>query len=1175
MNLNPFNKEQESNGLVPFNNGALIEFGADPVGEANSFLEDVTVFGGTVLESGIDSLSFGLFKPDIIDEAQEKRNPIASTGGKILGGAAGFIGSLSMTGGLLKSIPVTSKLMGATYNLARSTEKGARLFGGAAEVGGMGVARDMIAEFIDIAKTKDINIVERAKNVAENGIMFAAFGGLGALARYQPLTVQALISGAAAGTVSAGFSMMGDNPIDKKQIATEMLTAAAFEFLHLREVKPGVKGDVVKGLYNLVQNTKLKTPKDIRAEIKRLYPEFGEFEEGLVNTVVGIKAFSAEEKFISKSNYKKKTLFELEQKGATPEELAILKKDQPYWTKSYKEFLNDSEGLVSKSKSLFMSKRLSGMETALYKELEGVINMYGLKSADFGTRKKGTVVQEGNKYNALDDNGKVIGTYDTFMKAQTKAHKVKGEKTETNQLTETMGNFIKWVASKEGVSIKEGDDTFKLLTNKEFLYHVYSGIKESKRQLLVTYKNAGLDAKVPGPLERVTSFLEYIHVMDIANILQPIIRNNMNMDVEKREWLTLLGGLEKEWAKRHGVTPWMEAKAAIKNQDLQTYKQLMKDLQTKGFDPDKAYSSQWDRDVYKLLKEIHSVGLERTNQYLRLWGEKEIENLPDYMRRVYRLRPKNVEEAVSKQRQKGEPWQVPKDERMGYRSPRVDKGIPKSYKTGTFKERSVSDAEWDQLDDAYKVLNPFALTRDYIANDLKTLYLEQPAKMVSFRLNKMKGEMDSATFDWIDKTVNRVFYGDKSFDKQLSSWMERGPIGDVIKKVSHKLLNREFSSVPMADISSFYGQMMNRAAISFRVDMGIRNTFQVVNDLSMAMFSSVYKTMGDTPKWVDDLVKEQYFYKRAIHGIEGIGDQEALIDKIGGYPMQRTHKGLVTNSIKMAIYDADELIMNPKYWKHGWASKERMAGKRPENGERYFPSEKKLVELEANHRPLSNQYDYTQPGFSPLHQTSTGRLLLKFWTWPINYSTSTWREMTSRALFAKPGWSSKGMPQVTIPTSMRIAPLKHLAYNMAIINAGALAGFDLTSVGWSYRHITEGVKDFNEEEGLAKLGAFGSALSTGPMPDRFPPVLDAFSSLYTFLTSNDPYDRKVAERKVLRHLNPGTYLPGSAATRNLLKGRENESLRDALFGSGINKEPFTDNKRRKKVINSNPFSGSY
>lgn len=96
-------------------------------------IEDVdplTVFAGVFTESALDTLSFGIFSPDIIPEAVEEQHPYATLIGNVTGALSTFAVPMGASrAGAWGLFNFSRKIMGAG-KLARGASKAAPFMGG-------------------------------------------------------------------------------------------------------------------------------------------------------------------------------------------------------------------------------------------------------------------------------------------------------------------------------------------------------------------------------------------------------------------------------------------------------------------------------------------------------------------------------------------------------------------------------------------------------------------------------------------------------------------------------------------------------------------------------------------------------------------------------------------------------------------------------------------------------------------------------------------------------------------------------------------------------------------------------------------------------------------------------------------------------------------------------------
>ena len=187
-----------------------------------------TTFVGTTAESAIDMLTFGIWQPDIIPEAQEQANPTATMLGRVAGNIAGFLPAMSVSG-VAAGRALSLFGWGRNVKAGLSLTKGAIATHGLFQTGSQFAIHDVAREFVRQIKENDPDAYAIGDAALTGFIGGGIFGFIGGYAAHT-YPAQRLIynGGAMAAADAVNMAAQGDNPLDyPEELAQSFLMGMA------------------------------------------------------------------------------------------------------------------------------------------------------------------------------------------------------------------------------------------------------------------------------------------------------------------------------------------------------------------------------------------------------------------------------------------------------------------------------------------------------------------------------------------------------------------------------------------------------------------------------------------------------------------------------------------------------------------------------------------------------------------------------------------------------------------------------------------------------------------------------------------------------------------------------------------------------------------------------------
>ena len=214
---------------VPNRNQPFSPFGTMTPQVDTSLGNPVETAIGTTVESAIDTLTFGLWQPDIIPEEQEQQDPVATMFGRISGNIAGFVPMMEFG-----AMPAATRLLGAfgwgrTLRAGMSMTKGATALHGLAQTGTAFAIHDVAREFVKQVKEQDADAYAMGDAAIRGMVGGGIFGFIGGYAAHAAPVRRLVYDGVAMMAADAvNMAAEGDNPYDHpKELAQSFLLGAA------------------------------------------------------------------------------------------------------------------------------------------------------------------------------------------------------------------------------------------------------------------------------------------------------------------------------------------------------------------------------------------------------------------------------------------------------------------------------------------------------------------------------------------------------------------------------------------------------------------------------------------------------------------------------------------------------------------------------------------------------------------------------------------------------------------------------------------------------------------------------------------------------------------------------------------------------------------------------------
>jgi hypothetical protein len=423
--------------------------------------------------------------------------------------------------------------------------------------------------------------------------------------------------------------------------------------------------------------------------------------------------------------------------------------------------------------------------------------------------------------------------------------------------------------------------------------------------------------------------------------------------------------------------------------------------------------------------------------------------------------------------------------------------------------------------EAYYTRNLEHATKSMLWTALKEIYLSKPLRTYKEQLSAITQDMPiyetltpaelarvspvmpASTRKWVTDYVNQVIKGQPTdLDQKINRFFLREGFSGIVNKVL-KPFGRSMGLQP----ASAFGQVTGRTVLAsvlgpLRPKLILRNKLQLGQNLALYTLKSNARGQFETPEWMKPLVNKSLYY-RGYTGLEDAPpDVYGQIERLwhGAYrwsAISNAHVGM-----KVAGWDAYDLVTNPKYEKYGWADPKRTY---TEDKDFLYPSEQAKILKEMEFGAQVTQYSYIPMGLPELFRHKTLSPFTRLQSWWMNYISMFWREIMQRSIKGETSYGSK------LPWSRRLAGLKYLAWGGAVLSA---------------------------------LG-YERSFAVGVLPTFASPMGQFVLGLYGLLTAKDERQRKRALRQVFYSWR--AFVPGMLMFEDFKRVWEGEKPIESIF----------------------------
>lgn len=567
-------------------------------------------------------------------------------------------------------------------------------------------------------------------------------------------------------------------------------------------------------------------------------------------------------------------------------------------------------------------------------------------------------------------------------------------------------------------------------------------------------------------------------------------------------------------------------------------------------DPDRyqdIYSS-WtpvQKEVYHNLKKFQDIQLDRLNRVKEFLGEEPIQGIDNYLRRMYRkgYEPMGaIEEGdyVKFSLYSDDPIKFREKAKVSEQSIEKDRHYIAIDDAEIKQKMKKDNIEWKQAEEALEkegfvhinrfVRDPFAVSLNMLSQVQDLVYYSEPAKILNRQIHKYP--MPKSTQKFVVEAANAMFLDRKKIisnaDELLNDMMK--PIAKVYNKVARKFDVEGISEkTPWAQISQKGQNAINNAWLSYRIDYGVQNLFQRFLATSFAGFRDglIKPLFAGRPAWHQEWFDTSTSWHRLTKGQSGF---EAAKDvsaerKMAFKSISKSHNSNVKFSAEAAMYMAERMVRSKK-----WSGLEDPNRKNPSDPITEY--EKKEIFRFTEQMINKTQYNYDRKGRAPIHRTSTGRFVYKFWSWPTNYFFNFLRESFAWMVKGETTFTNTKGQHIKVPNASRAAFARHIVLASALNGATRkLLGIDQSRMGITLQAAV----DLSEGEGLQDTPSFSPT-----------PMFRLLGNTHTLLWSDNSYEKAIAKNSLtgmLEDVGLGAFRVPTTMLGKVKRAYENEDWR--------------------------------
>jgi len=377
----------------------------------------------------------------------------------------------------------------------------------------------------------------------------------------------------------------------------------------------------------------------------------------------------------------------------------------------------------------------------------------------------------------------------------------------------------------------------------------------------------------------------------------------------------------------------------------------------------------------------------------------------------------------------------------------------------------------------------------------KTQLFSQPKAHFNRMMDIYRGkDMPARTEKWLDDHANFLQKHETTLDRAVNDAITT----TFLKKwadVMLKPFGRRVGAKPVTRVSQDLGRLTMAGVLGPRPKLITRNLHQKLQAMSFSPSEQWLKAFIDKRDPIIQGLMEKSQLLKSYTGLEEFKVGAGVIGKaeeIYHLPFRWSAINNARFAFRVGYESMKELITNPKYEKHGWASKERIQKGYPKEMP-FTPEEMNWLLKEAEGVADYSQYQYT-PGEMPKyfrHKTLAAGTRLT--SWSMNYFLKYQWEAMRRAFTGKTTYGEHR----TLPKKWRAAHLKYL------VGGGAY----LTKVGYERSYFL------------------------GVIPDNLAPVPEFGMGLYEYVSADT--DRQRAKARYRMERSVSVLYPGALLVKDL------------------------------------------
>jgi len=399
-------------------------------------------------------------------------------------------------------------------------------------------------------------------------------------------------------------------------------------------------------------------------------------------------------------------------------------------------------------------------------------------------------------------------------------------------------------------------------------------------------------------------------------------------------------------------------------------------------------------------------------------------------------------------------------------------------------------------------------TRAMMWTGLREIHLNEPLAFFKQQVDLHKAFLPKKTRVWMEEFIATQIKGQQTrTDEEWNDRVKKSTPGKMINNILHKF-GRDLGNRPLTSFLSKLSRLQIHGVMGWRPRQLIRNKFQVLQNLAIYRTRSVMKSYFHSDETLKGLMAESTFLQtyEGLEGLDGVSLKKLADANLKAF--QWTATGNVKRAMKVAYYDALELIVKPKYQEYGWADPQRTYTE--EKGFLY-DSEKAVLIKEMEFGAGVTQYHYIPMAMPAVFRSRVHLPFTRLQSWWMNYFFKFAREAMNRTFKGETGYGKK------VPWSRRAGMARYLVIGGAILNTF----------------------------GYASSYAFGAA------PTGIPPLAQLMLGMYALAFSDNERDVNNAKYRMYNALL--TFMPGFMTFKDFKKFYETGDIWQLMF---YNKGPL-------------------